>query len=74
MTLPECPHCGCGNMFVKAQARGPVELFFDEDGDEAGAFTDKMYFVPSHVVRCMKCGARRRDLRVEGRKIVEAEE
>ena len=64
--ISPCQHCGCVLTYVHAQARGPVEVHYDETGMGSETFYDKTRLDASHVVRCEDCGKIRRDLEVTG--------
>jgi hypothetical protein len=62
--MPEitpCPECGSTAVYVNAVARGTAIMWFDEMGINDETDADRMWFSPSHVVRC-ECTKIRRDL------------
>jgi uncharacterized Zn finger protein len=59
-----CPQCGCETTVVKAQARGPVEFYYNAHGREDDILDYKLWFDRSKIVRCAGCGELRRDLEV----------
>lgn len=71
-----CPHCGSRSGFVvAARVAGPIELFYTFDGDHDETNFDRAREVPySSAVRCVDCYRIRRDVRREGREIVEVED
>lgn len=60
-----CKHCGNIYTYVNAQARGAVQVHYDEVGRESETAYDKLYFRRSQVVRCEDCHKIRRDLEVD---------
>lgn len=62
--ISPCKQCGCIYTYVNAQARGPVQVRYNEAGRECEVYYDELYFDRSHVVRCEDCGKIRRDLEV----------
>ena len=65
MLISPCNHCGCIFTYVNAQARGAIQVHYDETGGELEVVYDELYFHRSHVVRCVDCGKIRRDLEVD---------
>jgi len=59
-----CPNCGSDQMVVKAQARGPVELHFNQYGSETLVADERVRYESSNIVRCAMCGQIRDGLRV----------
>lgn len=71
MKIPKCKHCGSRATLIKAQARGPIELFYDDAGIYQEAYYDELFFNPSTTVRCSDCLKIRRDLALADGKVVE---
>lgn len=69
--IPPCPNCGSRFTYVNVQARGPGQFQHDEQGQLLEVGYDKLYFVPSKVVRCSDCGKIRRDLVCVNREVIE---
>lgn len=70
--IPPCS-CGSNRTYVCAQAKGPVRHHFDGEGQFVETFYDKLYFDPSHIVRCEDCGRIRQDLRLAEERLVVVE-
>jgi len=70
--IKPCPHCGGDEVYSLAKVSGFAECFYTDVGELVDELSiDRLNWEHRATVYCVRCGHRRRDLRIEGAKLVE---